>query len=161
MRRHARRCGVCGKPVPATATAATADRWATNSAADRATAGRSAADRAATYRSAADGSDRATAYRHATTGYGRHARPHLAARLADQYRVARLDHLVDDGQPFVERDERRLHRVDGEPLEVTPPIAESLDQSVHFAAHESVAHQPVVGVDGHPEASSGQQVERV
>ncbi len=35
---------------------------------------------------------------------------------ADQNREAGLDHVVDDGQPLVEGDERRLHRVDGEPL---------------------------------------------
>src|SRR5579875_1381684 len=75
----------------------------------------------------------------------------VATALADQHSEPRLDHLVDDRQPFVERNERRLHRVDGEPLEVTPAIAESFYQPVHFAAHRRVAHQPVIGVDGHPE----------
>ena len=40
----------------------------------------------------------------------------FAGGSADQHREPRFDHLVDDRQPLVERDERRLHRVDGEPL---------------------------------------------
>jgi hypothetical protein len=31
-----------------------------------------------------------------------------------------------DCQPFVERDERRIHRVDGEPLQISPAVTECL-----------------------------------
>lgn len=48
--------------------------------------------------------------------------------LPDQLRVGRLDHIVDEFQPLVERDERALHRIDGEPLQVTPAVPERLDQ---------------------------------
>ncbi len=47
-----------------------------------------------------------------------------AGRSADQHRVTRLDHPVDQRQPLVEGDERRLHRVDGEPFEIAPAVAE-------------------------------------
>src|SRR6266542_2248041 len=85
-----------------------------------------------------------------TTGFGV-LKTHLP-RLAEQPRVAGLDQVVDDREPLVEPDERGLHRVDGEPPQIRPVVAERLDQSGHFAGHRAVAHQPVVGIDGHPEA---------
>ncbi len=39
-----------------------------------------------------------------------------------------LDHRVDDPQPLVEMRERALHRVDREPLDVRPAVAERLGQ---------------------------------
>ena len=45
--------------------------------------------------------------------------PAVAGRQpGDERGVARLDHLVDDREPLVEGQERRLHRVDGEPAQV-------------------------------------------
>ena len=38
---------------------------------------------------------------------------------------------------------------------VAPAVAERLDQAQHLLAHRGVAHQPVVGVDGDPEAAAG------
>lgn len=49
-------------------------------------------------------------------------------RLPEQPRVGRLDDVVDEGQPLIERDEGALHRVDGEPLQLAPAVAERLDQ---------------------------------
>ena len=51
--------------------------------------------------------------------YTQHSEPRVgmtSTLLADEHRVAGLDHFVDDRQPLVEVDERRLHRVDGEPF---------------------------------------------
>src|SRR4249920_2603367 len=48
--------------------------------------------------------------------------------LRPQLGVRRLDHAGDEGQPLVERQERRLHRVDGEPLHVADGVAERLGQ---------------------------------
>ena len=74
---------------------------------------------------------------------------------------SRLDHIADEREPLVERQERRLHRVHGEPLQVADPVAEGLDKGAHLLAHRGAAHQPVVGVDGHPEAEPGEQPDRV
>ena len=38
-------------------------------------------------------------------------------------------------QPLVERHERRLHRVDGEPLQVVERVAEGVDQGRHLVGH--------------------------
>jgi uridine kinase len=67
----------------------------------------------------------AAATRRASNGSATEA---TTVALPDQLRVGRLDHIVDDLQPLVERDERALHRVDGEPLQVTPAVPERLDQ---------------------------------
>ena len=48
------------------------------------------------------------------------------ASAAAESVVARLDHLVDDRQPLGERQERGLHRVHREPLQLVPAVAESL-----------------------------------
>src|SRR6478752_2146557 len=83
------------------------------------------------------------------------------ATSADQHGEPRLDHLVDDRQPLVERDECRLHRVDGEPRKVGPAVAERLDEPEHLLTHRRVAYQPVVGVDSDPEAAACQKIERM
>src|SRR4051812_19110090 len=47
--------------------------------------------------------------------------------LLAQRGVRRLDQLGDQREAFVEGQERRLHRVDGEPLQVAQVVAERLD----------------------------------
>ena len=78
-----------------------------------------------------------------------------------QRRVARLDLLVDDPQPAVERPERRLHRVQRQPFHVVEPDPERPMERRELAAERDPAHQPVVGVDGDPEAEPAQQIDRV
>src|SRR5262249_2422361 len=55
----------------------------------------------------------------------------------------RLDHRVDDAQPLVEVPEGALHRVDREPLDVRPAVAERLDEPVELRGERDAAHQPV------------------
>ncbi len=57
--------------------------------------------------------------------------------------------------------ERALHRVDRQPLDVAPAVAERLDQGVELRRQRDPAHQPVVGVDGDPEGQVAQQADRV
>jgi hypothetical protein len=52
---------------------------------------------------------------------------------ADQLRVRRLDDVVDQRQPLVERYERALHRIDREPLQFRPAVPERLHQQGHLA----------------------------
>src|SRR5580698_7604389 len=59
---------------------------------------------------------------------------------------AGLDHRVDQAESFVEPGERALHRVDREPLDVRPAVAELRGQLVELRAERDLAHQPVVGV---------------
>src|SRR5580658_6808076 len=64
---------------------------------------------------------------------------------------ARLDDRVDQVQPLVEAGERALHRVDRQPFDVRPAVAEDLGQAVELRAQRDLAHQPVVGVHRDPE----------
>ena len=82
-------------------------------------------------------------------------------RSAEQARVARLDDLLDDREPLVERDERRLHRVDRHPAQVLEGPARLADEQAHLPAHARAAHQPVVGVDRDPETQPLQERDRV
>ena len=84
-----------------------------------------------------------------------------AGCLAAQARVAGLDHLVDQPQPLVERQERRLHRVEGQPLHLAEADPERGVERGELARQGHVAHQPVVGVDRDPEAQPAEQVDRV
>ena len=60
--------------------------------------------------------------------------------------------LVDDRRPLiVEVNERRLHRVHGEPLQIAPAITNASTSRTISSAHGGIAHQPVVGGDRHPE----------
>src|ERR687897_1755725 len=72
--------------------------------------------------------------------------------LGPQGRKAGLDGALDDAQALVEGPERRLHGVDREPLDLVPAVVERFDQLVHLVAQHDVGHEPVVGVDRHPEA---------
>ncbi len=76
-------------------------------------------------------------------------------------RVARLDQAVDDLQPFGERGERTLHRVDRDPFEVVETPAEGVVQLAQLAGHRRVAHQPVVGVDRDAEAQATEHADRM
>ena len=46
-------------------------------------------------------------------------------------------------------------------LQGVPAVAESFTQGRHLAGHRAPGHQPVVGVDGHPELQRGEQPDRV
>ncbi len=74
---------------------------------------------------------------------------------------SRLDHRVDEPQPFVEAGERALHRVDGQPFDVGPAVAELVDQRVELRAERDLAHQPVVGVHRDAERQLAQHPQRV
>src|ERR687894_1270423 len=73
-------------------------------------------------------------------------RPPRLELLGPQGGVAGLDQPRDDAQALVERPERRLHGVDGQPLDLVPAEPERGHQVVHLAAHRDVGHQAVVGV---------------
>src|SRR6202042_2977146 len=83
----------------------------------------------------------------------------IARGLRD--REAGLEHRVDDVQPLVERRERALHRVDGQPLDVGPAVAERVGQGGELRRQGHPAHQPVVGIDRHPEGQLAEQPDRV
>ena len=72
----------------------------------------------------------ATCAHSGTTAQDGHAA--LAALAGPEFGEARLDHGVDDPQPLVEVRERALHRVDREPLDVRPAVAERLAQGVEL-----------------------------
>ena len=81
--------------------------------------------------------------RSAASGYRQRRRGCRPSRLDDgrdaqaggaEQRVLRLDALVDDAQPLVERRERALHRVDREPLEVVPAVAERVAELAQLVA---------------------------
>ena len=57
--------------------------------------------------------------------------------------------------------ERALHRVQRQPLDVAPAVAEGLGQGVELRRQADLAHQPVVGVHGDPEGQVAQQPDRV
>ena len=76
-------------------------------------------------------------------------------------RVLRLDHLVDDPQPFGEWREGALHRVDREPLEVVDAPTEGVGELLELRGHRRRAHQPVVGVDRDTEAQAAEHADRV
>jgi hypothetical protein len=54
-----------------------------------------------------------------------------------------------------------LHERRREPLDVRPPVAELPHAELELRAERDLAHQPVVGVHGHPELQLAQQPERV
>ena len=54
------------------------------------------------------------------------------------------DDVVDDRQPLVERQERGLHRVDRDPLQVPQPPVEGLDQRQVVEVADAVAHPGVL-----------------
>src|SRR5580704_3961612 len=74
---------------------------------------------------------------------------------------AGLEHGVDQPEPLVERGERAFHGVDGEPLDVGPAVAEGLREGVELRGQGDAAHQPVVGVHGHPEGQVAQEADGV
>src|SRR5438270_8192204 len=52
---------------------------------------------------------------------------------AEQLGVGRFDHLVDQYEPLVERDEGTFHRIDREPLQLTPAVPERVHQQGQLA----------------------------
>src|ERR1035441_3159746 len=70
-------------------------------------------------------------------------------------------HGVDEMQALVEARERALHRVNCQPFDVRPAIAEFRRQPVELRAQRDLAHQPVVGVHRHPERQLPEHPERV
>ncbi len=77
-------------------------------------------------------------------------------------RVARLDDAVDDLAAARGTGRTRLHRVDGQPLEVARgPSRTPRASCSHLVGHRRVAHQPVVGVDRDPEPEAAQHADRV
>src|SRR5690242_19282818 len=74
---------------------------------------------------------------------------------------ARLDDRVDDPEPLVEGREGALHRVDRQPFDVRPAVAERFDQAVELRGQRHPAHQPVVGVHRDAEGKLAEQPDRV
>ena len=59
-------------------------------------------------------------------------RPNPARSVPRHHREAGLDHVIDQGQPLIERQERRLHGIDGEPAQVVPAVPERLRDGVQL-----------------------------
>src|SRR6476469_5408981 len=78
-----------------------------------------------------------------------------------QLGVTGLDHLVDQSEPLVKGDERALHRVHGEPLQIGPAVTERLSQQSELTTHAGIANQPVVGVDRNTEVQPSKQTDRM
>src|SRR5438445_12138541 len=60
--------------------------------------------------------------------------------------VARLDTRVDDRDTLVVSDERALHRVDREPLDIRESQSSDTRQALEFFGERDIRHEPVVGV---------------
>src|SRR6184192_3715675 len=71
--------------------------------------------------------------------------------LAAQLREARLDLPVDVREALVVADERALHRVQRELLDVVEREAEHARETPELLRQRHVRHEPVVGVHGHAE----------
>src|SRR6266550_7474480 len=71
--------------------------------------------------------------------------------LAAQLREARLDLPVDVREALVVADERALHRVQRELLDVVEREAEDARETPELLRQRHVRHEPVVGVHGHTE----------
>src|SRR5690242_129730 len=74
---------------------------------------------------------------------------------------SRFDYGVDEAQPLVEAGERAFHRVDRQPFDIGPAVAELLGQPVEFRAERDLAHEPVVGIHRDPELQLAEQADRV
>src|SRR5436190_20898789 len=61
-------------------------------------------------------------------------------------RVAWLDHVVNQLEAALIRDERALHRVDRDLLEVVDTQFEHATRQIEFLRHRRVAHQTIVRV---------------
>src|SRR2546425_3746836 len=72
--------------------------------------------------------------------------------LAAKTRVARLDTRVDDRDTLVVADERALHRVDGEALDVREGEPECARQTLELLGERDKRHEPVVRIHGDAEA---------
>src|SRR5439155_24518998 len=66
--------------------------------------------------------------------------------------VARLDTRVDDRDTLVVSDERALHRVDREPLDIRESQSGDARQALEFVGERDIRHEPVVGVHGDAKA---------
>src|SRR6266702_5990345 len=62
-----------------------------------------------------------------------------------------LEDGVDEGDALVEGGEGALHRVDREPLQVGPAVAELPGKQGELVTQGDLRHQAVVGVDGDTE----------
>ena len=91
---------------------------------------------------------------HRTLDSDRRRRPAAESRQRSAAYPGLITSLISS-QPLLEVHERRLHRVDRDPLQVVEVPAERVDQRAHLAAHRGAAHQPVVGVHRDPEAQLG------
>src|SRR5438876_5097501 len=60
--------------------------------------------------------------------------------------VARLDTRVDDRDTLVVSDERALHRVDREPLDIRESQSSDTRQALEFVGERDIRHEPVVRV---------------
>ena len=65
--------------------------------------------------------------------------------------VARLDGGVDKVATLVVRKEDALHGVDGKSLKIVEAETEGVGSGGKFFGHGSIAHEPVVSVEGEPE----------
>src|SRR4249919_1763991 len=86
---------------------------------------------------------------------------HHAGLLGAEAVIARLDDLVDEPEPLVERGEGALERVERQPLHLAEADRERLVERRELARQRDAAHQPVVGVEGDPEAEASKEVDRV
>src|SRR2546430_8775651 len=66
--------------------------------------------------------------------------------LAAKTRVARLDTRVDDRDTLVVADERALHRVDRETLDIREGQGGDSRQALEFVGERDIRHEPVVRV---------------